>query len=86
MYISCYMFRLEWAIFREIQVQRNYGCTYAKQKRLKSCVIIAVIYKYRLKLLEIISYNYVFPYSSYVALLYVNVYLQSPSILRCINY
>jgi len=80
------MFRFEWAIFSEIQVQRNYGCPYVKQTRLNSCVIITVIYKYRLKLLEIISYNDVFPYSSCVALAHVKVYLQSPSILKCINY
>jgi hypothetical protein len=80
------MFRHEWATFREIQVQRNYGCPYVKQTRLKNCVIKTVIYKYRLKLLETIGYNDVFPYSSCVARLHVEVYLQSPSILKCIKY
>lgn len=79
------MFLIEWAIFREIHVQRNYGCPYTRQTRLKRRVIITVIYKYRLKLLQNISYNDFFPYSSCVAFLYVNVYSQSPSILNCIK-
>jgi len=67
------MFQLEWAIFRELHVQKYYGGPYVKQTGLKSCVIITVIYKHRLKLLEIISCNYVFPRSSCLALCIVNV-------------